>query len=175
MVMCAKAERSLVTHEEFEILSQTHHPAILDLDENAISAAQQRIRDLRGKERTLVREMRRGIRGKAAPRGTSFPGNVEKPSRRKQIFSGALKRLNKETTRRHALAAREALADSSRRALAFKSAEGSPHHPSPGSSSHAGMNPVESGRQRTKVSRAKVGRVSQATKAAQAAKDARDS
>ncbi|MFE1602186.1 hypothetical protein [Methylobacterium sp. ID0610] len=174
MSLSIKAERSLTTQDEFEFLAQTHMPGLLGLEDGALSAAQRRLRDLRAKERTLAREMRRGIRGKGEPRGSSFPGNIEKPSRRKQIFASALKRLNGEIARRRSRAARDALKASARRALQLKTNAARRHRRlAPGRSSGAGMRPIESERPRMEVNPAMVGRVSQATKTAQAAKDTR--
>jgi len=173
MVMSVKAERSYVSHEEFDFLSQTHYPPLADLKDEETSSALKRVRDLREKERSLTREMRRGIRGKGETRGSSFPGDVEKPARRKQVFAGALKRLNREVTRRRVLAAKEELIAASRRALDLKAAGGDAHHPAPGQSGREGMTPIETQRRRTKVNRARVGQVSQATKTSQAARDAR--
>ena len=174
MAQSIKTERSLTTKDEFDILEQTHFPALLDLDEGALVAAQRRIRDLRSKERTLVREMRRGIRGKGQPRGSNFPGNVEKPSQRKQLFAGALKRINGEIARRQAIEAQTALKASAQRALALKKNAAKHKRPSGSRTSHQGMSPIESRKLRFRVNPAKIGRVSQATKVAQAAKDARN-
>ncbi|UMY16705.1 hypothetical protein MMB17_18765 [Methylobacterium organophilum] len=172
MSLSIRAERGLVSQDEFETLSQTHHPRLHDLSDADLTAAQRRIRDLRAKERTLARDLRRSIRGKAETRGGSFPGMVEKPARRKGVFAAALKRLNAEVSRRRAIAARDALKDTSRRALRSRKAARR-HHPAPGRTGHGGMTPNESERGRTQVPPAKVGSVSQATKAAQATKDSR--
>jgi hypothetical protein len=161
-------ERGLVTHDEFETLAQTHHPAIHDISAEALAATQQRLRDLRAKERTLSRNMQRAIRGKGEQRGSNFPGNADKPAQRKQVFAHALKRVNGELARRRMIVARDAL----REALALKKGARR-HHPSAGLRGRDGMNPIESGRARTTVQPAKVGSISQATKNAQAARDNR--
>ena len=175
MAQSLKFERSLTNKEEFELLSRTHFPALLDLENDELTATQSRIRTLRAKERTMTLEMRRHIRGKGRERGGSFPGNVEKPARRKQIFVSALKRINGELARRHAIEAREELKASARRAFSLKASAGGRNIPDAGRSTNTGMTPLESRRQRTRVNPARVGRVSQATKNAQAAKDARAS
>ena len=175
MILSSKTERALMKHDELELLTRTHHPAILELEDGALSDAQQRIRTMRVKERTLVRDMRRSIRGKAKARGASFPGEVDRPSRRKQVWANALKRINGELARRHAIAAREALRESAHRAYALKNAADGRDARSPGRTSREGMAPIESKKRRTSVNRAKVGSVSQRTKNAQAAKDARGS
>jgi len=173
MSLPTKKEHSVLSQDEFEVVSQTHYPAILDVGDKDISALRQKIRALREKERTFVRQIRRSIRGKSEQRGGSFPGNVEKPARRKQVFAGASKRLGKEVHRRQAIAAQDALRESAQRALTLKTeAKGKRKRPS-GQTSNSGMTPIESRRRRWSVNRARVGSVSQAGKNAQAAKDAR--
>ncbi|TDR90136.1 hypothetical protein [Enterovirga rhinocerotis] len=169
MTIALKTERSLLSQDEFATLAQTHYPALYEVDGAALPDLRQRIRTLRDKERTLARTLRRSIRGKAGERGGSFPGNIEKPARRKQVFAGALKRLNKEADRRRVMEAREAL----RGAVAAKQAADGTGAPDPGRTGRTGMRPQESARRRTAVNRAKVGSVSQATRNAQARRDAR--
>ncbi len=175
MTLPLKTERALMKRDEMEIVSQTHHPAIHDVEDKALTEVRLRVRDLLDKERTLVRGMRRSIRGKADARGGSFPGEVEKPAQRKQVLAAALKRLNKELSRRRAIEAREATKDAARRALALKSAATATGGPPDGGGRTAseGMRSVENQKRRTSVNRAKVGSVSQQTKNAQAARDAR--
>jgi hypothetical protein len=173
MALPLKTEHALMKRDEIEILSQTHHPAILDAEDKSLTDVRLRIRSLLDKERSLVRSMRRSIRGKADARGGSFPGDVEKPAQRKQVLAGALKRLNKELSRRRAVEAREATRNAARRALALKDASGAGGAPRGGRTASEGMRSVENTKRRTSVNRDKVGSVSQRTKKAQAAKDAR--
>lgn len=175
MAQSLKFERSHMNKEEFDVLSRTHFPALLHLENDELSAAQSRIRTLRAKERTMVQDMRRHIRGKGEPRGGSFPGDVEKPTQRKQIFATALKRINSELARREAIEAREAFKASAKRAFTLKSRSGEREFPDAGRAGNAGMTPLENRRSRTRIHPSKIGRVSQATKVAQATKDARPS
>lgn len=168
MAMSTKMEHRLVTHDEFEIVAETHHPGIHDLSTEALTAARQRLRDLRAKERTLSRDMQRAIRGKGEQRGRSFPGNADKPARRKQVFAHALRRVNAELARRRVLTVQQAL----RGVLALKKAARR-HHPPAGRSGSGGMTPIESARARTNVRPSKVGSVSQENKVAQAIRDSR--
>ncbi len=172
MALPIKAEAGLMKREEVEILAQTHHPAILDAEDKALAEVRLRLRDLLDWERTLVRSLRRSIRGKAESRGGSFPGNVEQPARRKQVLAGALQRLNKELARRNAVEAREAMKDSARRALAMKAEAGGDARPS-GRTAGRGMRSIESDKRRTRINRDKIGSISQRTKSAQAARDNR--
>lgn len=173
MSISGKLERSALSREEYETVRLTHHPAIAELDDRPkLVAVQQRLRALRGKERTLSRQRRREARGKSAPRGGSFPATAEQPLRRKQIFAAALKRINREIGRLDALTARSGLAEAAQRALALKRANAFVHHPT-NTTAHDGMQPISNRRRRTKVHPSKVGRVSQQTKTAQTKKDAK--
>ncbi len=172
MSVAIKMERTLLQHDEFEMLSRTHHPALLDIEDEALADMRARLRGLREKEKGFVHNMRRSIRGKADARGGSFPGNIEKPARRKQLFANALKRVNGEIARRRSLAAREEMQEAARRAFELKN-NAKRHYPHGGRASRSGMTAKVSGRARTSVPGAKIGSVSQATKNAQAAKDSR--
>ena len=173
MSVSCKFERSLLSHEEHEFVRVTHHPAIYEHDADGLKALRVRVRELRDKERTLVRQKQRERRGKTEPRGRSFPGTVDQPLQRKQVFAAALKRVNKELARIAKLAARTAHVEAARRALALhRAAKFAPYPPADGTA-HEGMRPLPSRRRRTSVDREKIGRVSQATKVAQAARDAR--
>lgn len=172
LAISMKAERGLVSHDEFEIVSHTHHPTILGASSDALGEARRRLRDLSARERTLSRDLRRGISGKGEQRGSSYPGNVDQPTRRKQIFASALKRVNGELARRQSIAARETLHENARRALGHKNAKRT-HHPATGRRAKSGMNTVESERDRTSVPPSKIGSVTKATQVAQASKDQR--
>jgi len=134
-----------------------------------LQALRVRLRGLRDKERTLTRRKQRDIRGKAEPRGS--PGTVERPLHRKQIFAAALKRVNKELGRVHALAARTAHVEAAWRALALRRAAKFEPHPPAGDTAQEGMRALPSRRRRTTVSPRTIGTTSQATKRAQAARD----
>src|SRR5262245_15775491 len=173
MSMSCKFERSVLSHEEHELVQATHHPAIYQHDADALKTLRVRLRGLRDKERTLSRQKQRERRGKAEPRGGSFPGTIDQPLLRKQVFAAALKRVNKELGRIQKLAARTAHVEAARRALALHRAAQFDPYPPAGETADEGMRPLPSRRRRTSVDRAKVGRASQATKVAQAARDAR--
>ena len=173
MPVPCKFERSLLSHEEFETIRLTHHPAIYDVEAAELEAMRPRLRKLRDKERTLSRQKRRERRGKAEARGASFPGTAEHTSQRKQVFAAALKRVNRELSRLHNLAARTAHVEAARKALALSRAANFIPHPPAGATANEGMVPKASTRRRKIIPGAKIGRVSQATKVAQAVRDAR--
>ena len=173
MSMSCKRERSLLSHEEHETVRVTHHPAIYEHDVEGLQALRVRLRQLRGKERTLARQKKREVRGKAESRGGSFPGIADLPLHRKQIFAAALKRVNKEWDRIHKLRTKTAHVEAAWRALALHRAAQFVPYPPAGNTAHEGTQPLPSRRRRTVVCRDKIGSISQRTKIAQAARDAR--
>jgi hypothetical protein len=174
MSIPCKFERSILSFDEHEIILRSHHPGIYDASLADLKALHQRLREMRDKERTLARANRRALRGKGAQRGASFPGTAEHPLQRKQVFAAALKRVGKEIGRMHKLEARTAHIEAARRALALRRAAQFPLRPAAGDTASEGMRPLPSQRRRTRVPPAKIGSVSQATKNAQAARDARN-
>ena len=173
MSVPCKFERSLLSHEEYETVRLTHHPAIYDVEVAELEAMRPRLRKMRDKERTLGRHKQRETRGKTDARGASFPGTAEHASERKQVFAAALKRLNKELTRLRKAAARTANVEAARKALALHRGANFMTYPPAGATANEGMAPKASTRRRKIIAGAKIGRVSQATRVAQAVRDAR--
>ena len=66
MSIPCKFERSLLSHEEYETVRLTHHPAIYDIEAAELEAMRPRLRKMRDKERTLYRQRRR--KGAEKPR-----------------------------------------------------------------------------------------------------------
>ena len=168
MSMSCRNERSFLSHEEYETVRATHHPEVYEHDVEGLRTLQVHLRQLRDKEQTLARQRQREARGKAAPRGGSFPGTADQPKRRKQIFAAALKRVSKEWTRLRKAAAH---VEAARRALALRRSAQFTGYPA-SRIAHEGMRVVPSRRRRT-ISRNAIGRISQRTKVAQAVRDAR--
>ena len=175
MSIPCKFERSILSYDEHEIVLRSHHPEIYDASRDDLRALRQRLREMRDKERTLARGKRREARGKGPSRGESFPGTAEHPLQRKQVFAAALKRVSKEIGRMHKLEARTAHIEAARRALAMRRAAQFSTRPPTGDTPSEGMRALPSRRRRTRVPPAKIGSVSQATKNAQARRDARNS
>jgi hypothetical protein len=173
MSVPCKFERSLLSHDEYETVRLTHHPAIYEVEPAELEGMRSRLRRMRNKEQTLGRQKRREARGKIEQRGASFPGTAERPFQRKQVFAAALKRVNKEIDRIRNLAARTAQVETARQALAQHRAANFVPYPSAGDTAGEGMVPRLSTRRKKIIEGAKIGRVSQATKAAQAVRDAR--
>jgi hypothetical protein len=173
MSIPCKFERSIVSHDEHGVILRSHHPEIYAAGLDDLKALRQRLRDMRDKERTLARAKRREARGKGQPRGQSLPGTAEHPLRRAQVFAAALKRVNREIQRMAKLAARTEHVEAARRALAMRRAAQFPPRPQGGDTPGEGMHPLPNRRRRTRVAPATIGRASQATRNAQAARDAR--
>jgi hypothetical protein len=174
MSIPCKFERSILSYDEHEIILRSHHPEIYDAGLDQLKALRGRLREMRNKERTLARENRRAARGKGAQRGASFPGTVEHSLLRKQVFAAALKRVSKEIGRMQKLDARAGHVEAARRALAMRRAASFPPRPPSDDTAGEGMRPLPNRQRRARVPPARVGRVSQATKNAQAARDARN-
>src|SRR5262249_38521663 len=174
MSIPCKFERSILNHDEHEIILRSHHPGIYDMPLGDLKVLRQRLRGMRDKERTLMRAKRRELRGKGAPRGGSFPGTAEHPLQRKQVFAAALKRVNKEIDRMQKRGPPPARVERPPRARALRRAAQFPPRPPAGDTAGEGMRALPSQRRRTRVPPARIGSVSQATKNAQAARDARN-
>ena len=159
MSVPCKFERSILSHDEYETIHLTHHPTIYEVEPSELEAMRSRLRKMRGKEQTLSRQKRREARGKSGGRGASFPGTAERPSRRKQVFAAALKRVNKELERLYNLAARTAHVEAARRALALHRAANFVAYPAAGPTANEGIVPRLSTRRKTIIEGAKIGRV----------------
>src|SRR5262245_35522931 len=173
MSIPCKFERSVLSYDEHGIILRSHHPEIYEAGLDDLKSLRQRLRDMRDKESTLALAKRREARGKGPARGQTLPGTAEHPLQRKQVFAAALKRVNREIHRMEKLEARTAHVEAARRALAMRRAAQFPARPQAENTPSEGMHPLPNRRRRTGVTHAKVGSVSQATRNAQAARDAR--
>src|SRR5580700_286033 len=99
MSIPCKFERSVLSFEEHQLVSRSHHPEIYESGVDDLEALRQQLRDLRNKTRTQALARRREVRGKGPSRGVGFPGTAEHTLQRKQVFSAALKRVNREIDR----------------------------------------------------------------------------
>jgi hypothetical protein len=173
MSIPCKFEHSILSYNEHEVILRSHHPEIYDVGLDDLNALRKRLRDMRDKERTLARAKRREARGKGTPRGKSVPGVAEHPLQRKQVFAAALKRVNREIDRMQKLQARTAHIEAARRALAMRRAAQFPARLPTENTAGEGMRALPNRRRYTRVPPAMIGRESQATKKAQAIRDAR--
>ncbi len=170
MGSCRKAERALLDHADWTLVESTHLPEVKSLSDDELAAARKRLRSLRDKERDLGHETRRIARGKADPRGGSFPGTYAAPRRRKQVYAHALRRVNDESARRQAAHSRATIVESQQRALAARQAARS-NRPANSRTAGEGAASIPNAKRATRVHGARVGSVSQQGKRAQARKD----
>jgi hypothetical protein len=56
-------EQRMLTQTEFEVVQQTHNPAIAELAWDDLATAARRLRDYRDKARDVARQQRREMRG----------------------------------------------------------------------------------------------------------------
>lgn len=173
MSVPCKFERSILSYDEHGVVLRSHHPEIYESGLDELRAVRRRLRDMRDNENTVAHAKRREARGKGRARGQSLPGTAERPLQRKQVFSAALKRVNREIRRLERLEARAAHADAARRALAMRRAIQFPPRPGASDTPNEGMRPLPNRRRRTRVPPAMIGSISQATRNAQAVRDAR--
>jgi hypothetical protein len=117
----------------------------------------------------MVHGNRRARRGKGEPRAAA--GHDPALLRRKQVFAAALKRVNARIDVLHGEARRAYHAAALAEALERKRAARR-HHPGAGASAGEGMRAKASGKRRTRMDPRAIGSISQATRTAQARRDA---
>ncbi|WP_336490317.1 hypothetical protein [Methylobacterium nigriterrae] len=172
MSIPTSAESRYLSHDEFAIVSDTHYPGIATVSAEELRETRKRLRGLHDKAKTFSRQLRRAARGKASLRGSSFPGDMVHPSRRKQIFAQAIKRVSREINRLVKQDAKASLTAAARRALDLKRQNRLVHHPSADRRERTGMRSSPSDRRSVTIEPSEIGRVSQANKVSQAKRDA---
>jgi hypothetical protein len=172
MSVPCRSELSLLNHDEREVVMNSHHPMVGEMERDELERLRARRQDLRDRERTLSRHRRREAKGTADPRGKSFSGTAEHANRRQSVFAAAIKRIKNELTRIRKFEARRELGAAARRALALRRARQFSRPQMPPTSLD-GMRSIASRRRIYKLPREKIGRVSQANKRAQARRDSK--
>ncbi len=170
MATSRKQERRLLSKDEFELIEQSHQPALSNLQIEELSHLIALVRERRDRARSLAHRQRRQVRGKARDAAPA-PEHKDAGNRRKTaILAEALARLNSERARR---TARARLIESAHRALAMSRAKPKSARPDPGRTAGEGMQPNENERAERIGSPMEAGRVSQFVRDAQARRDAR--
>ncbi len=160
-------ERRILTATEQQAVDQSHLPALSGLERPALVELARSLRQHRDKARDVARDRRRAHRGKAEPRGAGPAADEQGLTRKKEVFTAALKRVNNRL-------ARNPDPDQgtlSRRALALKRAGARRDHPDAGRTAHGGMRPKPNEAVRDRIDPSQVGSVSQANRDAQARRD----
>jgi len=135
-------EQRLLTDAEFEVVQQSHYPAIFELSRDALADAARRLRDYRDKAGDVARRQRREMRGKASPRGARPARDNTGSTMKKQIFASALKRVNRELGRTARAEQRAGQSEIARRALALRRESRVGRHPSAGRTAGHGMRAI---------------------------------
>lgn len=170
MATTIREERTLLSHEEFSLIEPTHYPAIKALPADDLRNLATRLRDHHNRARDLLRAGRRARAGKGEPRAAAAALGA-RLAQKKQSFAAALKRVN---SRFEAITAERRRAENTaslRAALARKNAQRAAH-PSTGASAGEGMRHKGGARPGWKVDPRRVGSIGQATRNAQARRDA---
>ncbi len=166
MSASATPEDRLLNVAEREMVAQTQPPAVAALTREEIQALGKRLREARDRSRRIASQQQRELRGKAAPRGAAPARDNTGTEGKTEILVEALKRLTAALRKLNRPSATQVL----RQALEAKQAA-TPAHPSPGPTAAPGMTAKRSKRPTVSMDPREVGRVSKATKVAQAKRD----
>lgn len=98
MATSRRDESRLLDKGEKELVDQTRHPALSELDDKGLTKLTKLLRERRDRARDVARTQRRSVRGKTDAAVGEGPerGNKEKMS----VLAQALQRANKEAARR---------------------------------------------------------------------------
>jgi len=115
-----KEEERALDVDERQVVSQTRHPAIQGLPDEALDKLVRRLRDMRDRAKSQANQQRREMRGKSDPKGAA-PKRSDAGTRLKaSVLSLSLKRLNAEIQRRASMSRNHSLAENARHALELK-------------------------------------------------------
>lgn len=110
MSVSRKEEQRVLSKSELELVEQSHHPVVQQLERKELAELAKALRTARDKARDQARQQRRELRGKSAPRGATSAKNNDSQIYKKRIFANALQRVNKYLARhKHIEAAHRAL------------------------------------------------------------------
>ena len=167
-------ETRLLSGQEREDVGATHYTHILELPSAELRALVRRLREYRDRAQAIARQQRREIRGKSEPRGASPARDNLGTVGKAQLLAQALRRANKELAR-HGQPPEAppppTQADLSLKAFQLKQAARAAIHPSAGRTASTGMRSAPSTRPTVVMDPREIGRVSQATKVAEAKRD----
>lgn len=117
-----REEMRALSKDEHELVSQTRHPAVKDLSEKELDTIVGRLRERRDRAKGIASQQRRELRGKAAPTGAAPATDDAGSGAKRDLLAAALKRANKEATRRRTATARRDLVANARKALSSRQA-----------------------------------------------------
>jgi hypothetical protein len=171
MTTSVASERRFLNHDELAVVEPTHHPHLVELDADKLREMRSQLRDLRCKAQTIARHKRREVRGKGPKRAAGASGSSEHATRRKQIFSQALRRTSRQLQRLQHAEARARTTAGVQKALALKRRADAGERPAPGRHPRRGMRANPSLRRAMILDPANIGRVSAHGKRTQAKRD----
>lgn len=173
MSITLASERRLLAQDEFEPVVRSHYPLIEGLTHQELVDLARWLRDRRGRARDIVHGRRRVARGKVESRGTANETASERGlSAKKRVFANALKRVNSRLARMRVAAHRAEMEAKLQAALGRKRAA-IRHHPQSGATANTGIPARRSDNRRKVLQAARIGRVSQSVRDAQAVRDGR--
>ena len=174
MISGAENEDRLLSADEQAMVLSSRPPEIEMLGKTDLEALARRLRNRRDRAQRAASQQKREMRGKADPRGVAPARDNTGTEGKKEVLAAALKRVNDALKKISEPAVEKPAAPSAtevlRKALDAKQAA-APQHPGPGRTSATGMQPHESTRPLVRMDPREVGRVSKATKMAQAKRD----
>ncbi len=169
MTLHAHDENRLLNADEQALVASTRSPAVDMLSKADLQALARRLRNARDRAHRAGSQQQREMRGKADPRGIAPAADNTGTVGKKEVLVEALKRVN-VALRKFAPPKKPTAAEVLRHALEAKQANVA-QHPGPGRTSSKGMQPHESRQPSVRMDPREIGRVSQATKVAQAKRD----
>jgi hypothetical protein len=173
MSIAFATERRRLTEDEFEPIRRSHFPSLEELSREEVHELARWLRARRDRFRDQMRDHRRSKRGKAAhATAQPLPDADRGLAAKKQVFAGALKRVNARLDALLAAERRDRNLARLREALARRGAE-APAHPAAEPTRHAGARPLPSRKRRPTIHGARIGSASQAVRDGQVRRDTR--
>ncbi len=161
-----EAEDRLLSAPERDMVMQTRPPAMDGLGKAELQALGKRLREARDRSRRIASQQQREMRGKMDPRGATPARENAGSEAKTAVLVEALKRVTAALRKVSRPSATQVL----RAALEVKNAT-APQHPGPGRHAAKGMAAKDSKQPTVRMDPREIGRVSQATKVAQAKRD----
>ena len=159
-------EDRLLSTAEREMVEQTRQSEVGQLSKEELQMLGKRLREARDRSRRIASQQQREMRGKAAPRGAAPAQDNAGSLGKTEVLVAALKQVTAALRKLNRPTATQVL----RKALDAKQAA-TPRHPGPGQTAAKGMASQPNRKSTVSMDPREIGRVSKATKVAQAKRD----
>ena len=159
-------EDRLLGDAEREMVAQTRPPGVGLMSKEQLQALGKRLREARDRSRRIASQQQREMRGKTEPRGATLARDNTGSLGKTEVLVGALKRVTAALRKLN----RPTTAQVLRQALDVKQAAVA-QHPGSGQTASKGMPSKASHQPTVRMDPREVGRVSKASKVAQAKRD----